>query len=143
MNGMPRLLPSLFCALSLAAAAGAQEAPSAPPLTDRPGDAKRGLALIRDPGLASCLICHSISALPDSDQGGLGPALDGVAARYAEGELRQRVMDARAISPETIMPPYYSTEGLFRVGTTWVGQTIYSAQDVEDVVAFLGTLGVP
>lgn len=135
-----RLLPSLVCAVSFAAAAAAAQDP-APPLTDRPGDPERGLAIIRDPGRASCLICHSIAALPDVDQGQLGPPLDGVAAVYDAWQLRRRIMDARLLSPDTIMPPYYSTDGLFRVGGKWVGQTIYSAQDVEDVVAFLGTLG--
>lgn len=50
-------------------------------------------------------------------------------------------MDARKLSPGTIMPPYYSTDNLFRVGKKWEGTTIYSAQDVEDVVEFLMILG--
>ncbi len=134
---MSRLLPPFLCALSLATAAGAE---TPPPLTGQPGDPERGLAIVRDQGRASCLICHSIASLPDADQGQLGPPLDGVAAAYDAGELRQRIMDARVASPDTIMPPYYSTEGLHRVGARWAGTTIYSAQDVEDVVAFLGTL---
>ena len=35
------------------------------------------------------------------------------------------------------MPPYFSTENLFRVGQKWQGKTIYTAQEVEDVLAFL------
>jgi sulfur-oxidizing protein SoxX len=66
--------------------------------------------------------------------------LAGVAGRYSAEELRQRIIDARAFQSDTIMPPYYSTKGLLRVGSRWLGQTIYQAQDVEDVVAFLMTL---
>lgn len=130
----------LVLAMAVAGIASAEGFPSHPPLTDRPGDAAQGLALIRDTSLPSCLICHSISSLPDRDQGSLGPPLDGVAQFYDAGELRQRIIDPRVIVPDTIMPPYYSLEGLFRVGEPWAGQTIYSAEDVEDIVAYLLTL---
>ena len=35
---------------------------------------------------------------------------------------------------------YHRTEGMARVGAAWQGQPVLSAQQVEDVVAFLGTL---
>jgi sulfur-oxidizing protein SoxX len=110
------------------------------PLTAVPGDPARGLAVIRDQSRASCLICHTISSLPDPDQGVMGPPLGGVALAYDAQALRARIMDSRRLSADTIMPPYFTTEGLYRVGMKWQGQTIYSAQDVEDVVAFLLTL---
>lgn len=110
------------------------------PLTDGPADPERGLAVLRDGKKATCLICHSISSIPDPDQGTLGPSLDGVASRYGSDWLRQRIMDARVQTPDTIMPPYYSRKNLFRVADIWKGTTIYSAQDVEDVLAFLLTL---
>ena len=100
----------------------------------------RGLEVFRDGSKATCLICHSVSDLPDRDQGVLGPLLDGIADIYSPQELRQRIIDARVISPGTIMPPYFSTEGLFRVAEAWRSKTIYSAQDVEDIVAYLMTL---
>lgn len=110
------------------------------PLTALPGDPARGLAVIRDQSRASCLICHTITSLSDPDQGVLGPALDGVGLVYDAAQLRLRIMDSRGLSPDTIMPPYFTTLGLHRVGAKWLGQTIYSAQDVEDVIAFLLTL---
>ncbi len=110
------------------------------PLTEVPGDPARGLAILRDGSLPSCLICHQISSLPDRDQGQLGPTLDGVAGRFTADELRLRIIDARKISPETIMPAYYATDGLFRVGRNWAGKTIYDPQQVEDVTAYLMTL---
>lgn len=137
---MKRLAP-LMLALICSAPVAVADAPSVPaPLTDRAGDPQRGREVLRDPSKATCLICHSIAAFPDRGQGALGPALDGVGSRYDAAALRLRIMDARRVSPDTIMPPYYATEGLFRVGARWAGQTIYSAQDVEDVVAFLMTL---
>ena len=110
------------------------------PLTPIAGSPDRGLGIIRDATKPSCLICHQIPSLPDPGQGQLGPSLAGVAGRYSAEELRQRIIDARAFQSDTIMPPYYSTKGLLRVGRRWLGQTIYQAQDVEDVVAFLMTL---
>jgi len=38
------------------------------------------------------------------------------------------------------MPGYYRTEGLARVAPPWRGKTILSAEQIEDVVAFLMTL---
>lgn len=110
------------------------------PLTQIAGSPDRGLAILRDATKPSCLICHQIPSLPDPGQGQLGPSLEGVAGRYSAEELRQRIIDARVFQSDTIMPPYYSTKGLLRVGRRWLGQTIYQAQDVEDVVAFLMTL---
>ncbi len=136
----PILLVVCGVAVVLGAMAKADPALSHPPLTDRPGDPVQGLAIVRDPSRASCLICHSIATMPDRDQGALGPPLDGVGLRLDAGQMRQRIVDARRVSPDTIMPPYHATDGLFRVGAKWAGQTIYSAQDVEDVVAFLMTL---
>lgn len=134
-------LLALVWALAPMATAQSDDPALPGPLTDQPGDPERGLAILRDSGLPSCMICHLFPALPDKDQGGLGPVLDGVVlGAYAPAELRLRIIDARRIVPDTIMPPYFSTEGLFRVAPRWAGQTIYSAQDVEDVIAFLQTL---
>ena len=139
MTTLSRILAVLLmCLLPLAANAGDV---SSVPLTSTPGDPARGQDIVRDTGRASCLICHAISAMPDRDQGTLGPSLDAIATRATEAELRQRIIDARTLAPDTIMPPYYSNEGLVRIGSRWAQSTIYSAQDVEDVVAFLMTLG--
>jgi sulfur-oxidizing protein SoxX len=54
--------------------------------------------------------------------------------------LRQQIVDSRVANPDTIMPPYFATDGLSRVGARWQGATLLSAQEVEDVVAYLATL---
>lgn len=110
------------------------------PLTDVPGDPVRGAALVRDMTRASCLICHAMPIADEPDQGNIGPDLAGVASRLSAGELRLRLVDARAVNPATVMPPYHATEGLTRVRADLAGQPIYTAQEVEDVLAYLLTL---
>ena len=38
------------------------------------------------------------------------------------------------------MPPYYRTDGLARVGAAFRGKPILTAEQIEDVVAYLATL---
>jgi len=148
--------PSVFSALAVAAAvltvgdpAGA-ETRLAPysvvgdvipaPLTQIPGDPARGRAIVisRQEGL--CLLCHS-GPFPDEQfQGNLAPNLAGAGARWSTGQLRLRIVDASRLNPETIMPPYYRTNRLTRVAPTFAGKPVLSAQQIEDVVAFLVTL---
>lgn len=70
----------------------------------------------------------------------MAPSLAGAGSRWGEAELRLRVMDSRRLNPDSLMPSYYRTEGLVRVGPAFRGRTILAAQEIEDVVAFLATL---
>jgi sulfur-oxidizing protein SoxX len=126
----------------LALPATAEEPPAAmdKPLTDVPGDPVRGLAIVRDATNATCLICHAMPIPQEPDHGTIGPPLDGVGDRYSEGELRLRLVDPKRVNPETLMPAYFKADGLYRVDKPYAGKTIYSAQQVEDVVAYLKTL---
>ena len=110
------------------------------PLTDTPGNPSRGRVIVSNAANASCLICHAMPIPEEPDHGTLGPPLDGVADRLSEGEIRQRLVDPRRLNPDTLMPAYYSTEGLHGVDTPYRGRTIYTAQEIEDVVAYLMTL---
>ena len=74
-------------------------------------------------------------------QGTIGPDLKGAGARWNGGQLRLRVVDAPKLNPETIMPPYYRVDGLTRVATSFRGKPVLSADQIEDVVAYLATLG--
>ena len=40
----------------------------------------------------------------------------------------------RRLNPDTIMPPYYRTEGLARVAPAYAGKPILDAAQIEDVV---------
>ena len=72
--------------------------------------------------------------------GNLGPPLSGVGARLSEPQLRLRIADSLRLNPETIMPSYYRMDGLNQVGEAWRGKPVFTAQQVEDTVAYLGTL---
>lgn len=110
------------------------------PLGGLAGDVARGRALVADRRLGLCLLCHRGSFPEERFQGDLSTDLAGAGARWAPGQLRLRLADARRLNPDTIMPAYHRTEGLQRVGNSWQGRPLFSAQQVEDVVAFLVTL---
>ncbi|MCW9032774.1 MAG: sulfur oxidation c-type cytochrome SoxX [Rhodospirillales bacterium] len=109
-------------------------------LTGKPGDAKKGreAAIHRKKG--NCLACHTLPIPEQSFHGDVGPDLKGVADRYSEGEIRLRLVNSKVVNEDTIMPAFYKTDGLNRVMKKFKGKTILSAQDVEDIVAYLMTL---
>ena len=108
-------------------------------LTGTRGDPDRGRAVVvaRE---YTCLLCHSGPFPEQRFQGDLSPDLKGTGARWSEGELRLRMVDASRLNPATIMPAYYKIEGLNRVAPTWRGKPILTAEQIEDVVAYLATL---
>jgi sulfur-oxidizing protein SoxX len=110
------------------------------PLADAPGDAARGRAIVINRQVGLCLLCHSGPFPEEKLQGTLAPSLAGAGARWSEGQLRLRIVDASRLNPDTIMPPYYRTEGLTRVAPAFAGKPVLSAEQIEDVVAFLATL---
>jgi len=110
------------------------------PLTAEPGDAVRGRAIVANRRVGLCLLCHSGPIPEERFQGDLAPTLAGAGARNTEAQLRLRMVDSARVNPETIMPAYFRSEGLTQVGPNWRDKTIFTAQQVEDVVAFLKTL---
>ena len=110
------------------------------PLTAVPGDPVRGRAIVASRQTGLCLLCHAGPIPEERFQGNLAPNLAGAGSRWRAGQLRLRMVDARRLNPESIMPSYYRTEGLTRVAPAMRGQPILSAQQIEDVVAYLGTL---
>jgi len=108
-------------------------------LTGAPGDPARGRAIVTS-RQSTCLLCHAGPFPEEKFQGDLSPDLRGAGARWSNGQLRLRLVDARRINPASIMPPFYATDGLVRVGASWRGKTILTAEQIEDVVAYLSTL---
>ena len=86
-----------------------------------------------------CLLCHSGPFPEERFQGDLAPDLRN-AARLTEGEIRQRIVDPTKANPQSIMPAYYKSEGLARVAPAYRGKTILTAEQIEDIVAYLLTL---
>ena len=109
-------------------------------LTGELGDAVRGRAIVTDRQQGLCLLCHSGPFPEATFQGTLGPSLAGTGSRWSTGQLRLRIVDASRLNPNTIMPPYYRTADLTRVAPSYAGKPILSAEQIEDVIAFLATL---
>jgi sulfur-oxidizing protein SoxX len=110
------------------------------PLSSEPGDATRGRSIVANRQLGLCLLCHRGPLPEERFQGTLAPDLAGAGRRWTAAQLRLRLADARRLNPDSIMPAYYRSEGLTRVGNAWQGKTLLSAQQMEDVVAYLRTL---
>jgi L-cysteine S-thiosulfotransferase len=108
-------------------------------LTGMPGDAVRGRALVLN-RTSTCILCHSGPFPEEKFQGDLAPNLAGAGSRWSEGQLRLRLVDASRLNPATIMPSYYRVDGLVRVGPALRDRPILSAEQIEDMLAYLVTL---
>ncbi len=108
-------------------------------LTGKPGDPENGRAIVvkRE---NTCLLCHSGPFPEQRFQGDLSPTLKGTGSRWSEGELRLRMVDASRLNPATIMPSFYRIDGLNRVAQNFRGKPVLTAEQIEDVVAYLMTL---
>jgi L-cysteine S-thiosulfotransferase len=109
-------------------------------LTGAKGDPARGRAIVVNRQVGLCLLCHSGPFPEERFQGNLAPDLSGAGKRSTEAQLRLRIADSSRINPATIMPAYHRTEGLVRVAPAWRGKPVLTAEQIEDVVAFLMTL---
>jgi sulfur-oxidizing protein SoxX len=90
--------------------------------------------------LSTCILCHSGPFPEEKFQGDLAPSLAGAGGRWSAGQFRLRLVDGSRLNPATIMPSYYRVDGLQRVGAAWRGKPILSAEQIEDVVAYLASL---
>jgi sulfur-oxidizing protein SoxX len=155
---MKRLLVSTVAAGLLAVPAAANPiAPAEVPwedeiaipvsLSGEPGDVENGKVLMNK-GSGNCIACHAVSDLDELPfHGEIGPALDGAADRWSEAELRGIVANAKKAFPGTMMPAFYKVEGFVRPGEDYTGKPVegeieplLTAQQIEDVVAYLMTL---
>jgi sulfur-oxidizing protein SoxX len=99
------------------------------------GSVERGRALLANRTESGCVLCHQVPGLPAG--GELGPPLTGLARLGGAQMLRERIADARRFNPQTIMPPYLSTDGLQDVAAAYRGQTVLTPQGLDDIVAYL------
>ena len=104
------------------------------------GDEARGRSIVASRQLGLCLLCHSGPFPEEPFQGNIGPDLNGIGARLSKEQIRLRIEDPGRFNPDTIMPAYLRSEGLTRVASAFRGKTVLSAEQIDDVVAFLATL---
>lgn len=111
------------------------------PLGGLKGDPANGRAIAGDQHRGNCLACHHLPIPEQPFHGDLGPPLAGIASRQSVGMIRLHVVDQSRFNPETVMPGYYRPpQQLNRVAKPLRGTTWLTAQEVEDVVAWLATL---
>jgi sulfur-oxidizing protein SoxX len=116
-------------------------------LTGVPGDPERGIEVMTNRGLGNCIACHQVTDLEEYPfHGEVGPSLDGTGERWSEASLRGIIVNAKAVFPDSVMPSFYRIEGFTRLGDGYTGRAsveaapLLTAQQVEDVVAYLTTL---
>ncbi|MFC3613608.1 sulfur oxidation c-type cytochrome SoxX [Lutimaribacter marinistellae] len=117
-------------------------------LTGKPGDPAAGAMVVGSKSAGNCVACHAVSALSDIPfHGEVGPTLDGAGDRWSEAELRGLMVNAKKTFDGTVMPAFYKTDGFTRPGDGYTGKAagadlppLLSAEQIEDVVAFLVTL---
>lgn len=139
LAGLAAGLPSASCARELVAyRISGDSIPE--PLAGATGDAARGRAIVTNRSVGLCLLCHSGPFPEQRFQGNLAPNLSGAGARWSAGQLRLRLVDSRKLNADTIMPAYYVVDGLSRVAPAFRGKPLLTAEQIEDVVAYLTTL---
>jgi sulfur-oxidizing protein SoxX len=144
-------------ALSVASPAVSEVAPKdvvyeegavAASLSGAPGNPENGAKVMTTNAKGNCVACHLIESMPGVQfPGNIAPPLDGVADRYNEAQLRGLVANAKMTFDGTFMPAFYKTDGFIRPGNAYTGKApegalppILTAQEIEDVVAYLVTL---
>ncbi len=109
------------------------------PLVPTAGDPARGREVMTGRE-ANCLLCHAVAETGIRFMGNIAPPLSGIGSRLSTGQLRLRIVDQSRLNADTVMPSYYRIEGLVRVAPAYRGKPVLTAQQIEDVVAYLQTL---
>ena len=111
-------------------------------LTGQAGDVASGRKVFANRKLGNCLACHANADLKNElFHGQVGPTLDGVADRWEEPQLRAILVDSKAVFGEqTIMPSFYKVFNGQRTQEKFHDKTILSAEQIEDIIAYLKTL---
>ncbi|MEN8833132.1 MAG: sulfur oxidation c-type cytochrome SoxX [Pacificibacter sp.] len=151
-------IATTFVVLGLTAGAAlAEVAPSdvafedgaiAQSLSGMAGNPEEGRKIMTSKKLGNCVSCHAAEDYADVPfAGDIGPVLDGAGSRWDEAQIRGIVANAKMMFEDTMMPSFYKTTGYIRPGDAFTGKAakgelppLLSAQQIEDVVAYLMTL---
>ena len=110
------------------------------PIASFPDTISEGKKLTFDRKKGNCLACHAMPIPEQQFHGETGPTLYGVGNRLSEGELRLQLVNSKVTNEDTLMPSFYRTFGFNRPLKKFAGKSILTAQEVEDIVAYLKTL---
>lgn len=111
-------------------------------LTGTPGDVAAGRDWFANRKLGNCLACHqNTDQASEPFHGEVGPTLDGAGDRWEPAQLRAIIANPKKIfGDQTIMPAFYSDRTGSRTAKKFAGKTILTAQQVEDIIAYVSTL---
>ena len=112
-------------------------------LSGQAGDPVKGKAIVTSRQTGLCILCHAGPFPEERFQGNLAPDLRLSVANLSAAQLRARLVDASRFHANTIMPSYFRIDHLNRVAPQFAGKTVLSAQDIEDVIAYLLTIKTP
>jgi sulfur-oxidizing protein SoxX len=110
------------------------------PLTHEAGDPARGKTAVLSRDGGNCFLCHTVPDAGETPLGNIGPPLAGVGKRLSAAQLRLRLVDSTRLNRASVMPAYYRVKGLNRVALAYAGKPLLTAQQIEDVIAYLLTL---
>jgi len=111
------------------------------PLGGLKGNLVRGRKLVAQRDKGNCLACHAMPIKEEAFHGTVGPPLHDIGSRLTAGQLRFRIVNQAGINPLTVMPVFYRNPiNVNRISDEYIGKTILTAQEVEDVVTYLMTL---
>lgn len=112
-------------------------------LSGQPGDPSKGLSIVTNRQTGLCILCHAGPFPQERFMGNLAPDLKLSVANLSAAQLRARLVDPTQSDPNTIMPAYFRIDHLNRVAPQFAGKTVLSAQEIEDVIAYLLTIKTP
>ena len=112
-------------------------------LSGQPGDPIKGRTIVTSRQTGLCILCHAGPFPEERFQGNLAPDLQLSVANLSTAQLRARLVDPSKTNTNTIMPAYFRIDHLQRVAPPFAGKTVLSAQEIEDVIAYLLTIKTP
>ena len=112
-------------------------------VSGQPGDPIKGRTIVTSRQTGLCILCHAGPFPEERFQGNLAPDLKLSVANLSAAQLRARLVDPSKTNTNTIMPAYFRIDHLQRVAPPFAGKTVLSAQEIEDVIAYLLTIKTP
>jgi len=84
------------------------------------------LKIMTNPNIGNCTACHALPSKPEIVAGDIGPPFTGMKHRFPDfAKLTAAISDQRALSPQTIMPPFARNKILTPEQIDAVAQYIY------------------